>query len=179
LKTISLDAFFIKPILIDHPTLGQIQSLEEPETIDIYTFTTLLRQIKTDWTQAEWPRAALSSVTDNNIICIVVEGFLLFALSDEVTSMIDIRVFLDSTQARCRMQRFRREKKISCSIPDTKITISTSFACWYDQLVWSEYLKRRDQQYTSAEKIFHAEEYENQTYLKLDAYIHERLIEFI
>ena len=177
-QPIILDKFFLKPIRIQHPTLGDLESLEQPEAIDIGTFTALLRQLKTDWTRARWPRSA-SIPGNNDPIYVVVEGFLLFALSNEITSMCDIRLFLDSSQDRCRMQRFRRSRKISPDIPDTEVMISTAFARWFDQLVWSEYVKRRDQQTASAEKIFLAEEYENRNYEKLDAYIDKRLSTFV
>lgn len=177
-QPISLDRFFLKPIRIQHPTLGDLESLEQPEAIDINTFAAFLRQLKIDWTCTPWPRTDSTTVNDGTIY-VVVEGFLLFALSDEITSMCDIRIFLDSTQERCRMQRFRRSKKIPPHVPDAKVVISDNFARWYDQLVWSEYLDRRDQQAASAQKLFHAEEYENRNYAKLDAYIDERLTEFV
>ncbi|CAF4762483.1 unnamed protein product [Rotaria socialis] len=92
----SLDNFFTKPIYIDHPILGRIKSLEQPETLNISGFMSSLHQIKREW--ARTPFDQLNPVAEkSNPIYIVVEGFLLFALSNDVTSMFDIRIFLDFT----------------------------------------------------------------------------------
>ncbi|CAF3928714.1 unnamed protein product [Rotaria sp. Silwood1] len=115
----------------------------------------------------------------NNPIFVVVEGFLLFALSNNVTSMFDIRVFLDSTQARCRMQRFRRTSKVHPAVLDSQVIITDKFSRWFDNLVWAEYLKRRDVQMANAEKVFKPEEYQNNNFTILDAYICQRLKEIV
>ncbi|MCC7515689.1 MAG: hypothetical protein IT212_13450, partial [Bacteroidia bacterium] len=149
----SLDNFFTKPIYIDHPILGRIQSLEQPETLNINAFMISLRQIKREW--ARTPFDQFNPVAEkSDPICIVVEGFLLFALSNDVTSMFDIRIFLDSTQADCRMQRFRRQTKVDPAVSDSQVTIATKFSQWFDNLVWPEYLQRRGLQIANAEKVF-------------------------
>jgi uridine kinase len=169
-----LDNFFKRPIIIHHPTLGNIKSLEQPETIDIHGFLMSLRQIKRTWARTPFDQLKLTA-EKSDPICIVVEGFLLFALSNDVTSMFDIRVFLDSTQTRCRMQRFRRQTKVDSAVPDSQVTITTNFSRWFDSLVWAEYLQRRDLQIANAEKVFKPEEYENNNYAILNAYICHRL----
>ncbi|CAF2078352.1 unnamed protein product [Rotaria magnacalcarata] len=171
---ISLDNFFTKPIYIDHPILGRIKSLEQPETLNINGFMISLRQIKHEW--ATTPVDQLNPVAEkSNPIYIVVEGFLLFALSNNVTSMFDIRIFLDSTQTRCRMQRFRRDTKVDPALSDSQVRIAIKFSEWFDNLVWAEYLQRRALQIANAEKVFKPEEYQNNNYTILDAYIGQRL----
>ncbi|CAF3300881.1 unnamed protein product, partial [Rotaria socialis] len=172
----SLDNFFTKPIYIDHPILGRIKSLEQPETLNISGFMSSLHQIKREW--ARTPFDQLNPVAEkSNPIYIVVEGFLLFALSNDVTSMFDIRIFLDSTQTRCRMQRFRRDTRVDPALSDSQVRITTKFSQWFDNLVWAEYLQRRALQIANAEKVFKPEEYQNNNYAILDAYIGQRLRE--
>lgn len=175
---ISLDKFFVRKIKINHPILGAIHSLEEPEALDIQGFLKSLHRIKSEWEKAsseQWDAASKK----NNTIFIVVEGFLLFALSNEVTSMFGIRIFLDSTLERCRMQRFRRETKINSDVPNSQVKISEDFSRWYDNLVWVEYLKRRDLQMKNAGKVFKPEEYEDKSYGILDAYIDQQLMAIV
>ncbi|CAF1119946.1 unnamed protein product [Adineta steineri] len=171
---VSLDDFFTKPIDIDHPILGHMKSLEEPATINIENFLTTLYQLKNDCESAPLRRSNVA-IDKNKTIYIIVEGFLLFALSDDVTSMFDIRLFLDSTQARCRTQHFRRENRIDLKLLDSQVTITDRFSQWYDNLVWAEYLKRRDLQMTNIDKVFKPEEYQNGNYTNVDAYINERV----
>ena len=162
---ITLDRFFKEPISIDHPVLGRVKNLEQPETIDINAFLTLLNDVKNQ--------------RERSNVVVIVEGFLLFALSDDVTSMFDIRIFLNSTQDRCRMQRFRRANRIDPTISDSQVNITEKFSQWYDHLVWPEYLKRCNQQKTKADKVFELDDYQNRNYTKLDAYINNRLDELI
>ena len=169
-----MDNFFTSPIRIDHPTLGHILSLEQPESIDISGFAKLLYQIKHGLKAAPVNRSNFT-MQNSKHICVVVEGFLLFALNDRVTSMFDIRIFLDSTQDRCRIQRFRREAEVDPKVPNSQVTVTDSFARWYNQLVWNEYLKRCNLQMKNAEKVFQCHEYENGCYGQLDAYIKHRL----
>lgn len=175
---ISLDNFFKKPITINHAILGRIRSLEDPETIDINSFLTLLYDVKSQGEKASLKRSNFA-VEKNQTIYVIVEGFLLFALSNDVTSMFDIRIFLNSTQARCRMQRFRRDTRVNPELHESQVTITDRFSQWYDHLVWAEYLKRRDLQMANAEKVFELEEYQNGEYAKLDAYINKRLKQII
>ena len=88
---------FTNVVHIDHPTLCPIKSLEHPESININSFAKLLHRIKTDPETVLVNRSNFTMQKSKNI-CVIVEGFLLFALNDHVTSMFDIRIFLDSTQ---------------------------------------------------------------------------------
>lgn len=115
----------------------------------------------------------------NKPIYVVAEGFLLFALSDGVTSMFDIRIFLNSTQVRCRMQRFRRDAQVNPKLSDSDVIITDKYSQWYDDLVWAEYLKRRDLQMAKADKVFEPEEYQKREYTSIDAYISTRLTELV
>ncbi|CAF5017353.1 unnamed protein product [Rotaria sp. Silwood1] len=153
-------------------------SFEEPASINIDRFLTILRQINSDLENAPMRRSNFA-IDKNQPICIVVEGFLLFALSNDVTSMFDIRIFLDSTQSRCRMQRFRRKTHVNPKMPDSQVAITDHFSRWYDNLVWPEYLKRRDLQMANAEKVFKPEEYQDRNYTKLDTYIDQRVKEIV
>jgi uridine kinase len=175
---VSLDNFFTSPINIDHPILGRLRSLEQPESININGFLTLLHEIKSQRERAPLQRSNVV-MEKNKTIYVVAEGFLLFALSNDVTSMFDIRIFLSSTQDRCRMQRFRRDTRVNPKLHDSQVTITDQFSRWYDNLVWAEYLKRCDLQMANSEKVFKPEEYQNGEYAKLDAYIGKRLKEIV
>jgi len=177
LYPIELDHFFIRRISINHPILGRIFSDEEPDTLFIEGLLTLLRQIKHEPERITRYHRNDISIKDSKYIFVVVEGFLLFALSDELTNMFDIRIFFESTQSQCRMRRYRRQCKIQETISDDQIIIPNKFQQWFDHLVWDEYLKRRDLQILKAEKIFQSEEYQDRQYTQLDHYIDKRLKE--
>lgn len=115
----------------------------------------------------------------NKPIYVVAEGFLLFALSDDVTSMFDIRIFLNSTQVRCRMQRFRRDAQVNPKLRDSDVVVTNKYSQWYDDLVWAEYLKRRHLQMAKVDKVFELEEYQKKKYTNIDAYINSRLKELV
>lgn len=175
---IELDQFFIRQVSIDHPVLGRILSEEEPETLNTDGFLTLLRQIKsTPERLTRYHRIRDDSLVDRQSICVVVEGFLLFALSDEITNLFDIRLFFESNQSECRLRRYRRDASIPSNISDEQIRIPNGFEKWFDQLVWDGYLKRRDLQKSRAQKTFHSDEYQHHHYIKLDQYIDKSLEE--
>ncbi len=155
----------------------QIQSYEQPDCLDIQGFLTLLQQIKHNPKTITAYHRQEMSVDENQDIYVIIEGFLLFALSDQITNLIDIRIFFDSTVAECRMRRYRRRKKILDTISDEQVIIPDDYQQWFDYLVWKEYLKRRDLQIKNAEKIFHWNEYQQKQYRQLDAYIDQRLKE--
>ena len=178
-SAIGLDNFFHCTKTIDHPILGRIRSFEEPETLHVESLLNLLQSIKQHPEDVTHYRRDDISVTDREYIHVIVEGFLLFGLSDELTSMFDIRIFLDSNMAECRLRRFRRRSKIAWQVPDDQVRVTTEFQQWFDHLVWAEYLKRRDLQMSKAEKIFHSDQYRNRDYTQLDDYLDTRLIEFI
>jgi uridine kinase len=165
--------------MINHPILGQIGSWEEPDCLNIKDFTNLLHQIKQNpGTITPYHREEIL-INENNDIFIIIEGFLLFALSDEITNLMDIKIFLDSTLSECRVRRYRRRYKILDTIPNENVIIPNFYQQWFDYLVWDEYLKRRDLQIENAEKVFHWNEYQQKQYLQLDNYIEQRLKEII
>ena len=173
---IELDHFFIRQVPLNHPILGRILSEEEPETLNIEGFLTLLRQIKHSPERlTRYHRTRDGSLADRESICVVVEGFLLFALSDEITNMFDIRLFFESNQSECRLRRYRRQANIAPTISDEQIRIPNGFEKWFDHLVWDGHLKRRDLQKSRTEKTFHSDEYQHHQYIKLDQYIDKRL----
>ncbi|CAF4359812.1 unnamed protein product [Rotaria sordida] len=73
------------------------------------------------------------------------------------------------------MKRYRRQSRINDTISDERILISKEFQQWFDYLVWAEYLKWRDLQISTAEKVFHFDEYRDKQYIQLDNYIDKRL----
>jgi len=179
LYPIVLDHFFMHGIPINHPILGHTFNEEEPETIFIEGLLTLLRQIKHEPERITRYHRKDISIKDNKYIFVIVEGFLLFALSDEITNIFDIRIFFESTQSQCRMRRYRRVHKIEETIPDEQVIIPNGFQQWFDHLVWDGYLKRRDLQISKVEKVFHSDEYQNRQYKQLDNYIDKRLKDII
>jgi uridine kinase len=179
LYLIELDHFFIRSIPLNHPILGTIESYEEPSTLHIDGLLTLLRQIKNEPKRITRYHQKDILINNSEYIFVIVEGFLLFALSDEITNMFDIRIFLESTQSQCRMRRYRRHSKTNETISDEQIRIPDKFQQWFDHLVWTEYLKRRDLQIAKAEKVFQSEDYQNRQYTQLDNYIDKRLKDII
>ncbi|CAF1098191.1 unnamed protein product [Rotaria sordida] len=179
LHIIELDHFYIRSITINHPILGRIQSDEEPDTLHIQSLVNLIRQIKYEPEKITRYHRNDISIKDNQYIFVIVEGFLLFALSDELTNMFDIRIFFESTQSQCRMKRYRRQSRINDTISDERILIPKEFQQWFDYLVWAEYLKWRDLQISKAEKVFHFDEYRDKQYIQLDNYIDKRLKDLI
>ncbi|CAF1007127.1 unnamed protein product [Adineta ricciae] len=176
---IGLDDFFYCTKTIEHPILGRIRSFEEPETLHVESLVNLLQSLKQHPENVTRYRRGDISLTDKKYIYVVVEGFLLFGLSDKLTSMFDVRIFFDSNMAECRLRRFRRRSKIASQVPDDQVQVTTDFQQWFDYLVWEEYLKRRDLQMSKAEKIFHSDQYRNRDYTQLDDYLDARLIEII
>jgi uridine kinase len=179
LYPIELDHFFVRSIPINHPELGHILSEEEPETLFIEGLLTLLRQIKAEPEKITRYHRTDISMKDKKSICVVVEGFLLFALSDQITNMFDIRIFFESTLTQCRLRRYRRRHQIKETISDDQITISTDFQKWFDYLVWEAYLKQRDLQISKSEKVFQSDEYQHRQYVIIDDYIAKRLDDII
>jgi len=179
LYPIELDHFFIRHFMIDHPILGKIKSYEQPDCLNIKSFLTLLHQIKQNPTTITQYHREDIPINKIEYLFIIIEGFLLFALSDEITNLIDIKIFLDSTQSECRIRRYRRRYKIQDIILNENIIVSNEFQQWFDYLVWDEYLKRRHLQIDKAEKIFHSNEYHQKQYTPLDDYIKQRLTEII
>jgi uridine kinase len=175
LHPIQLDHFFIRRVSINHPILGRVFSEEEPETLFIEGLFTLLRQIKHEPERITGYHRKDISMKDKKYIFVIVEGFLLFALSDELTNMFNIRIFFESPQSQCRMRRYRRHCKIEETISDEKVIIPPGFQEWFDQLVWNAYLKRRDLQISKAEKVFQSDEYQNREYRSIDNYLDQRL----
>lgn len=171
---ICLDSYFKGPILIDHPKLGKIQSWEDPLALKVDYFRQTLEKIKRDWRNSELLEKK-QEIDSKNPIVVVVEGFILFALSDAITSMFDIRIFFDSTLERCRLQRYRREHKINRDTPDSAVVIPPDFIKWFDNLVWDEYLKRRKDQMLKVDKVFDLGPSANQSYLQIDRFVNRRL----
>ena len=176
---IGLDHFFIRSIPINHPILGRIQSEEEPETLAVDKFLLLLNQIKQNPQQTTRYHRKDVAINNNKPMIIIVEGFLLFALSDQLTNLFDIRIFFESTQDQCRLRRYRRDYRIQETLSNAEVVIPTKFQQWFDHLVWAEYLKRRDLQISKSEQTFHSNIYENHEYTKLDDYIDQRLKDLI
>lgn len=179
LNLIELDHFFVRQVSVDHPILGRVQSEEEPETLNIEGLSTLLHQIKTTPERSTRYHRSTADVCqwNNKSICVIVEGFLLFALSDQITNLFDIRIFLESNQSQCRLQRYRRDRSIPSAIANEQINIPTSYQNWFDHLVWDTYLKRCDLQRAKSDKIFHSDEYHHRHFIQLDQYIEKRLEE--
>jgi uridine kinase len=175
LYPIVLDHFFKQPLTINHPIVGRIQSYEDPECLSLKDFFNLLNQIKQNpEIQTRYHRED-AVINKNKYLFIIIEGFLLYALSDEITNIIDVRIFLDSTLIECRMRRYRRRLKIKDDVLNEDVKISNEFQQWFDHLVWDEYLKRRDLQIEKAEKTFHSDQYQQREYSLLDNYIDQRL----
>lgn len=174
-RPIELDSFFRAPLIIEHSILGRIKTLEQPECLAIDDFTRLLQQMKSSPNLLTQYHRTDISLDWNERIFIIVEGFLLFALSDEITDLFDVKIFLDATLAECRLRRYRRRIRIAEHISNDDVNISEEFQQWFDHLVWNEYLKRRDLQMSKAEKIFTSNEYNGRVYRLLDDYIVERV----
>ena len=179
LHVIQLDHFFYRSIPINHPILGRIDSEEEPDTLNSRQLLTLLQQIKYEPEKITRYHRNCISIQKNKHIFVVVEGFLLFALSNELTNIFNIRIFLESTQSECRMRRYCRQFKSQQMLSDKQIIIPDKFQQWFDHLVWTEYLKRRDLQLSKVEKVFQFDEYRDKQYTQLDNYIHKRLEDII
>jgi uridine kinase len=175
LYPVELDHFFVRAVPINHPELGRVLSEEEPETLFIEGLFTLLRQIKTEPERFTRYHRTDISIHDKKSICVIVEGFLLFALSNEITNLFDIRIFFESTLPQCRLRRYRRKQKIDPTIPDDQVTISTAFQKWFDYLVWGSYLKQHDLQLSKSEKVFQSDEFQHRKYATIDDYIDKRL----
>ena len=175
LCSIGLDDFFVRSIRITHPVLGPIRSEEEPSTLDVQSLLAVLRQIKADPVRTTRYHRPGVAIDVRSPIVIVVEGFILFALSEEVTNMFDVRIFFECTQAQCRMRRYRRHREIPSEIPDENVGMAQTYRDWFDHLVWEEYLKRRDSQMALAEKRFTSDDYDAYQYNLVDTYIDKRL----
>lgn len=179
LKIIQLDDFFYRSVPINHPILGHCNSEEEPETLETSRLLKLVRQIKYEPEKQTKYHKQDVSINNEKQIFVVAEGFLLFALSDELTNMFDIRIFLESTQSECRMKRYRREYSIDEKVSDEQIAIPIKFQKWFDYLVWEGHLKRRDLQLSKVKRVFNFEEYKDKKYIELDNYIDKRLKDII
>lgn len=175
LNPIVLDHFFSEPLIIEREILGRRRSFEQPECLNIMKFSNLLHQIKQNPGLITPYHRTDCLVNSNERIVIIVEGFLLFALSDEITNLFDIKIFLDATLDECRLRRFRRRQKIPESILAETIQVSQEFQQWFDHLVWKEYLQRRDLQMFKADRIFSSNDYHGRQYQLLDDYIAERV----
>lgn len=175
LNPIELDHFFLAPLIIEHPILGRMKSYEQPDCLNIEQFTKLLQQIKCNPSLLTQYHRTDAELDCTERIFIIVEGFLLFALSDQITNLFDIRIFLDSTLSECRVRRYRRRCRIPEDMSNENVEVSREFQQWFDHLVWDEYLKRRDLQMSKAEKIFSWNEYNGRAYRLLDDYIAERV----
>jgi len=171
LHLIELDHFFFRRVTINHPILGRIDSEEEPGTLQVEHLLNLVRQIKTNPEKLTRYHRDNVSINNNKPIIVIIEGFLLFALSDELTNMFDIRIFFESTKEQCRMRRYRRQYRISETTPDDQIKIADKFQQWFDHLVWDSYLQRRNLQISKSNQIFQSEEYQNKQYTQIDNYI--------
>jgi uridine kinase len=176
---IQLDQFFYRETMINHPILGELQSLETPDTLDSASLLTLLRSIKQHPDKLTRYHREDASIKGKKHIHVVVEGFLLFALSHELTAMFDIRIFFDSAMSHCRIKRYRRRARIDERVPDEQVILPEEYQQWFEHLVWDEYLKRRDLQMSTADKIFHSNEYQNWQYAPLDSYIDQRSKEIV
>ena len=176
---IQLDHFFYNPLTLNHPILGRTKSYEQPECLDHEEFLKLLHQIKGNPKEITKYHREDAVINGDTPIVIVIEGFLLFALSDKITNLFDIRIFLNSTLTECRVQRYRRRNKIDRTIPNENIQVTKEFQQWFDCLVWDEYLKHRDLQIAKAGKVFHSNEYQQNQYMLLDDYIVQRVSEII
>jgi uridine kinase len=179
LYPIQLDHFFTRKLTINHPILGEIKSLEQPDCLNITGFFTLLHQIKQNPKIITQYHRENVRINEMKYLFVIIEGFLLFTLSDEITNLIDIRIFLDSTLSECRLRRYRRQYKIEDSILNENVIVSNRFQQWFDYLVWNEYLKRRDLQIEKAEKIFQSNQYQQRQYIQLDTYIEQHLKQII
>ena len=177
LSPIELDHFFLAPLIIEHSILGRLPSYEQPECLNIPKFSNLLHQIKQKPSDlsTRYHRADCSFDPNEAHIFIIIEGFLLFALSDQINNLFDIKIFLDSTLDECRVQRFRRRHKIPETILAENIQVTEQYQQWFDHLVWHEYLQRRDLQMSKADRIFSSKDYHGRQYRILDNYIIERV----
>lgn len=175
LNPIQLDNFFTRYLLIKHPILGEIKSWEQPDCLNIEDFLNLLEQIKQDPQKITRYHRENCTINLNEYIIIIIEGFLLFALTDQITNLFDIKIFLNSTLSECRLRRYRRRTKISDDILNENVTITNEFQQWFDHLVWNEYLKHCDLQMTKADQIFYSNDYQEKQYHILNTYIQQRL----
>ena len=168
IRAISLDEFYIRGIPINHPILGQTINEELPKTSDVQRLIRLLEQIKSHATKAtRYHRSGVR--TDNHRpVVVVVEGFILFALSNELTNLFDIRVLFEAHQHQCRLRRYRREYRVPTHIADDELSIPASFRERFDHLVWAEYLKRRDLQLSQVQKTFSSDQYHQYQYGQID-----------
>lgn len=179
LNLIGLDDFFLCGIPIKHPILGHIQNEEEPETLNTEKLLNLLRQIKYEPKKRTPYHRNDISLETNVPIFVIVEGFLLFALSNELTDMFNIRIFFQSTQSQCCIKRYRRSRRIPEITPDEQVVIPNDFQQWFDHLVWASYLKRRNLQMSKSEKTFDFREYNHKNFTAIDIYIDKRIKELL
>jgi uridine kinase len=180
LNPIGLDDFCTRSILVDHPILGRIHSLEEPQTLDTARLIDLLTQIRIDPTcRTKYHRSTVSMKDCPSIEVVVVEGFLLFALSTKLTDLFDLRIFIESSHEQCRRQRYQREKDLTKWPIEQHGNKSQSFQKWFDHLVWPSYLKWRDMQMFHADKSFNFNSHDNyeqeKQHKQVDDYIVQRL----
>lgn len=174
LDLIQLDHFFHRKRTINHPILGQIQTAEGPDSLHAENLLNLLRGIKQQPDKLTPYHRSAVSVVSKRPVYVVVEGFLLFALSAELTSLFDIRIFFDSRMSHCQVKRYRRRARIDEGVPDAQVAVPEEFQRWFEHLVWDEYLKRRDLQISKADKVFHSDTFQNQQYAQLDTYVDQR-----
>ncbi|CAF1645678.1 unnamed protein product [Didymodactylos carnosus] len=118
-----------------------------------------------------------SDNNDTNFIYIVVEGFLLFALTDPLTHLFDIRLFLDAEKETCCRRRYVRESKNHLDVNGEEI--NESFKLWFDDLVWKHYLEHKDRQKQAAHQSIHERDYTNSNYAQIDAIVDDKIAKII
>lgn len=179
LNAIGLDDFFTHGVPIQHPILGQTMNEELPETLDTQSLIELLRQIKSDPTKITRYHRSDTTINTQRSMIVVVEGFILFALSNELTKLFDIRLFFEANQNQCRSRRYRRHYRVPSHVTDNELSIPKSFQTWFDHLVWMEYLRQRDLQLSQVQKNFSSDQYNHYQYGQIDDYIDRCLTELI
>lgn len=170
-----LKSFWRIKIEVKHPKFGSISSRELPECHDIEAFAAALREIRVNAQVESDYLKRREDVPLKLPMIIVVDGFLIFGLTDEITSMFDIRIFIEADQKACRLGRYRRDYKISSDVTNERAVIPSQWQQWYDEDVWYEYLKRREGQIKHAGRVFQDIHGDERDFPARDQYIDECL----
>ena len=169
--------FWRQKVPIKHPKLGLVSSGELPESHDVQAFAMTLRQLRSNPTQASLYLQRRPGVQFGKQIIVVVDGLLTFGCTDEITSMFDIRIFIDGDKAKCRLERYRRDQKITANVKNENINMPMEWQHHYDNIIWYEYLKRREGQMKHAGKVFQDSYADERDFPMRDAYIDQCLKE--
>jgi len=176
-EPLMLRSFWKGKFQIKHPKFGTVLCGHAPEAYDANLFATTLRQIRLNPTQSSPYLQRRKSGQIVTPFVIVVEGLLPFNLSDEITSMFDIRIMIQAEQEKCRLTRYRSDHKINVKVKNEDIKISKEWKTYFDEINWPQDLKQCEEQMKKVDKVFNDTFGDERDFEIRDKFIEESLKE--